>query len=519
MIVASRSSPAACSAFRVQRHLGANGGHACSLSYKRPLTAPTNPNARLQVIRHPTTLAIVRDETSAEGDGSKELSREVTHATTLHLCVVWSRDEPRRVGESCAVTRTMVLGRGQGEGDTPITEFVQQRPGSNHATGRLTSSRLSRTQWKLSPCQTHLSVENVGKRALLHNGQACDQATARVGDILQVDGVVSFLVDARPERFATTPDADSPPFDFGRPDPDGRVGESPAIWRLRHELQVAASSGQHTLIEGAAGSGKESCARGVHRLSRKVPSKFVARNVATIPASLIDAELFGNAKDYPNAGLPARPGLVGSADGGTLFLDEIEHLSTGQQTALLRVLETGEYQRLGETQVRKSTLTLIGATNRPAETLQRALLEQLKSRVEVPPLSTRRTDIPLLIRDMLPRIQSEGGTTISRPIPALHPELLEGLLLHEYTQQYRELERLLRLSLQHSNGEVLDLCEAVKAELRFSESFTEASGLSADTIREVLERTGSVTEAARELGLKSRYTLYRLMQKQGISVS
>ena len=246
---------------------------------------------------------------------------------------------------------------------------------------------------------------------------------------------------------------------------------------------------------------------------------MVSRNAATIPSSLIDAELFGNAKDYPNAGLPARPGLIGAADGGTLFLDEIGQLPEAQQAALLRVLDEGEYQRLGETQVRKSELCLIAATNQDPGQLKHDLLARLINRIEVPPLNARRTDIPLLIRDMLPRVQSEGGSTVSKPIPKLHPDLLAGLIRHEYTHHYRELERLVRMALQHSGSESLELGDPIRAELRVSVDPPNTADLTADVIREALERTGSVSEAARELGLKSRYALYRIMKKRGINVS
>lgn len=83
--------------------------------------------------------------------------------------------------------------------------------------------------------------------------------------------------------------------------------------------------------------------RALHRASRRAAGKWLARNAATIPAGLVEAELFGNAANYPNAGMPARNGLVGAADGGTLFLDEIGELGEAQQANLLRVLDSGEY--------------------------------------------------------------------------------------------------------------------------------------------------------------------------------
>jgi transcriptional regulator with GAF, ATPase, and Fis domain len=135
----------------------------------------------------------------------------------------------------------------------------------------------------------------------------------------------------------------APPFSFGAPDPHGVVGESPAIWRLREALAFVARRAEHVLVTGPSGVGKELIARAVHDLSARAKKAFVSRNAATLPSGIIDAELFGNAKNYPNAGMPERAGLVGDAHGGTLFLDEIGELSTELSSHLLRLLDGGEY--------------------------------------------------------------------------------------------------------------------------------------------------------------------------------
>ena len=154
-------------------------------------------------------------------------------------------------------------------------------------------------------------------------------------------------------------------FRFGSADPSGYVGESPQAWNLRDEVALAAARREHVLILGESGTGKELVAQAVHALGARATRRFVARNAATVPSGIIDAELFGSAANYPNAGMPERPGLVGEADGSTLFLDEIGELPTELQTHLLRLLDGGDYQRLGDARRRTANLRVVAATNRP----------------------------------------------------------------------------------------------------------------------------------------------------------
>src|SRR5262249_46286359 len=153
-------------------------------------------------------------------------------------------------------------------------------------------------------------------------------------------------------------------FPFGRADADGFVGESPAAWDLRDRLAFIGPQAGHVLLVGESGVGKELAARALHARSRRSRRPLVSRNAATLPEALIDAELFGHARDYPNAGMPERAGLVGEADGGTLFLDEIGELPEARQAHLLRLLDGGEYQRLGDPRVRRADVRFIAATNR-----------------------------------------------------------------------------------------------------------------------------------------------------------
>lgn len=428
----------------------------------------------------------------------------------VHLELIWSKDESHRLGECCNVSRATLLGRGPTSepGDPPKSEFFRQRPGVNEPTGALNASTASRRQWVLTPLASELQVDNVGKPELLHNGVAVRRCVARPGDTLGVAGTALFLVT---ERARVLPKCDFAPFDFGAADTFGIVGESEVAWKLRQDLALLARSNAHVLILGASGSGKELCARALHLDSPRQAKTFVSRNAATIPSGIIEAELFGNAANYPNSGMPARIGLIGAADGGTLFVDEIAELPERDQATFLRVLDAGEYQRLGEDRVRKCNLRVVAATNRAPESLKFDLLARFQEHLCVPDLNQRRTDIPLIAARILTKLASEFGTSTPQR-PSL--ELIDALVRHSYTTNVRELEQLLRLVRRESSGEELRVSTAFATQVDVPSTVIE---LSADAIRCALAESKSVKDAAKRLGLPSRFALHRLMKKLGVS--
>jgi DNA-binding NtrC family response regulator len=311
------------------------------------------------------------------------------------------------------------------------------------------------------------------------------------------------------------------------------------------------------LLLGASGSGKELCARAVHALSRRARGAFVARNAATIPHGLADAELFGNMKGYPNPGMPARPGLIGAADGGTLFLDEIGELPHGLQANLLRVLdEGGEYHGLGGSTVKRSDFRLLCATNRDPSSLKHDLEARLVLRFEVPGLDERRDDIPLLARHLLRRAAAKSPEATRRflrptsgPAPELRvtPRLIAQLLATRYTTHIRELEALLWRAMSSSTGDAIDWLEdqgtgrgpptsrperdprdphVARAEEEQDketvppEEASDAASATGPSEREVRAQLaahkGNIVRTANALGLSSRYVLYRLMRRYRI---
>ncbi len=413
------------------------------------------------------------------------------------------------MGECASVKRSHILGRGVERlpDDPPQLEWVRARPGANEPTGALSTPTLSRRQWRLVPANDAIDVENLGRRQLFHNGVQAQRCRARVGDTLGVGGVALFLVSKRP---AFLPPFPFTPFDFGGADADGMVGETPESWLVREELTRLAAHPSHCLVLGESGSGKELCVRAIHARSARASGPFVARNAATIPTSLVEAELFGQAANYPNPGAGARKGLVGLADGGTLFLDEIGEMGELQQANLLRLLDAGQYQRLGEDRLRTCELRVMGATNRDPSLLKPDLLARFPERLLLPGLNARRADVPLLVRSIIQRLFEQGALT---ELPQLGMDLIDALVRHDYTLHFRELERLVRLSAQAPAGEPWTLNKALASELNPTPS---QAALDIAQVRLALETSKNASEAAERLGLTNRYALYRLMKQLGL---
>ena len=455
--------------------------------------------------------------------------RRVGRREEWQLVLAWSLDEPWRVGQSAVVREASVLGRGgpQTDDGLPRLVFHTRRPGAALPGAALTASRVSRQQLRLVPTKDgRLDVSSVGKCALLVDGVETERASVGDGAVLTLkNAMVLYVVRAAPIEPLTVYPA--PTFAFGTADDSGVVGESAAAWRLRDELAMAAAGPHHVLVLGQSGSGKELAARALHLLSPRASRSFVARNAATFPEGLVDAELFGNAKNYPHSGSPERAGVVGEAEGGTLFLDEIGELPQTLQAHLLRLLDRdGEYQRLGDSKSRRADLRLIAATNRPVDALKHDLAARFSARVQVPPLDERRADIPLLVRHILRRFGMETPSLVARLFdekddgdlePRIAPDLIEALLRHAFTHQLRELERLLWLAVTTTREPFVDLTSEVQAELRLPEPESDGEPTEADVRAALATATGNVSQAARTLGLKNRFALYRLMKKHGIA--
>lgn len=438
----------------------------------------------------------------------------------LGLAVVWCPFDPTKVGAWLRASRDRELfGRGPAQASDrhPRALATFQRPGENVPAGTFDSPSLSRAQLELHLDASSLAIKNVGQCKLLLNGAPMDAAHLKPGDLLEVGNQMAFMCVERPLRLSAAPRRAS---EFGKADPYGIVGETPRIWRLRQELAFAAARSGHVLIQGPSGTGKDLAAGAIHAQSA-CDGPLISRNAATFPESLIDAELFGNAKGYPNVGTLERKGLIGAAEGGSLFLDEFAELPPAQQARLLRVLDAGEYQRLGESITRCAKFRLIAATNRSDDALREDVLARFAFRIHIPPLSERVEDIPLLVRHLLEGMTTNDGELRGRywdakGNPRVGVSLVRALLRKPPRANVRELRNLLWTALQQNTGDTLEWCEAKPTTEPSNDGEPEAPR---QKLLDALEaHDGSLEKTWRALGLTNRFVLMRLMKKYDVQV-
>ncbi|MCH9680220.1 MAG: sigma 54-interacting transcriptional regulator [Deltaproteobacteria bacterium] len=456
------------------------------------------------------------------------------------LVVIWCDAEPERLGEVMAMPKgqstVAELGRGPGHpSGPPRLEPVRPRPGVDEPALPLGLRGVSRSQLRLRRRSAGgLAVENIGRCALLVNGAVQREANVGAGDVLELRQQIAWLCVRRPRPLP--PVRDFPMarhLRFGHADALHLVGESPAAWELRERIAFSSAREGHVLVLGESGTGKELAARGIHVLSNRGRNRLVSRSAATLPEGLIDAELFGNAANYPNPGMKERPGLIGQADGGTLFLDEIGELPGPLQTHLLRVLDSdGEYQRLGEAKSRRSNLRFVAATNRPLTDLKDDFGARFPLRLRVPSLDERREDIPLLARHLLLGIAREDSTLRERffdtttegvSTPRLDPALITALVRHDYSLNIRELLAALWSALASSTGDRILLTPEVEIAApetdEREQSYVKPDQLDPAAVQAVLDANDGMQEKAwRELGLKNRFVLIRYIRKHGLVV-
>lgn len=244
--------------------------------------------------------------------------------------------------------------------------------------------------------------------------------------------------------------------------PDNVVpGVSAGFHAVRNMIERAAGTDASLLFLGETGVGKEVFAKMAHRLSRRHDAQFVALNCAAIPEGLIEAELFGVAKGAFTGAVASRPGRFELAHGGTLFLDEISMLSPLAQSKVLRAVQEGEFERVGDTITQKVDVRLIAASNVDLETAmaEGTFRADLYFRIStlpirVPPLRQRREDIP----GLLEHFRAKYAQRYSRIVAGFTARSINALLMHDYPGNVRELERMVeRAVLLVDEGGAIDL--------------------------------------------------------------
>ncbi|MCX8157705.1 MAG: sigma-54 dependent transcriptional regulator [Verrucomicrobiae bacterium] len=248
----------------------------------------------------------------------------------------------------------------------------------------------------------------------------------------------------------------------------GMVGRSAAMQEVFKLIGQLAASDATVLITGESGTGKELAARAIYSHSRRAQQPFLAINCAAIPETLLESELFGHEKGAFTGATTQRIGKFEQCHHGTLFLDEIGDMSPATQTKILRVLQSGEFERVGGNQTVKVDVRVIAATNRPLEraVAEKNFREDLFYRLNVvrlhlPPLRERKEDLPLLVEFFLRKLARAAG----RPRPGVAPETLALLAQHDWPGNVRELENVMQRALVVAKGDTL-LPEDLPAELR-----------------------------------------------------
>jgi transcriptional regulator with GAF, ATPase, and Fis domain len=227
-----------------------------------------------------------------------------------------------------------------------------------------------------------------------------------------------------------------------------------------YRVEQVASTNASVLLLGETGTGKELVARAIHQQSRRANRKFVVVNCGALPPSLIESELFGRDRGAFTGAHTSQPGRFELADGGTIFLDEIGELPLELQPKLLRVLQEGQFERLGSTRTAHVDVRIVAATNRNLidDVNSGKFRQDLFYRLNVfpitlPALRERLEDLPVLLRHFC----DKAGREMGRPIDRVTPGTLEALRLYDWPGNIREFENVIQQAVILSRDGVLDL--------------------------------------------------------------
>jgi PAS domain S-box-containing protein len=317
---------------------------------------------------------------------------------------------------------------------------------------------------------------------------------------------------------------------------EGLIGTAPVMQNVYRILERAAASDAPVLLLGESGTGKELAAHAVHKLSARRERPYVSVNCAALNEAVLESELFGHVRGAFTGADRDREGRFGAADKGTLFLDEIGDTPLMTQIKLLRVLETGRYEAVGENISRTADVRLVAATNRPLEHLVRQGLfrEDLLFRIKVipvrlPPLREHMEDLPLLAGHLLERIARRKKI----PAPELTAPALEFLYAHSWPGNVRELRNALEYAVALAGSQPIGAehlpsfssreptlvreLGALRDAGGWEEHVPPPAGINArETVLTALEACGgNMSRAAQVLGIH-RSTLHARLHRLGI---
>jgi DNA-binding NtrC family response regulator len=302
---------------------------------------------------------------------------------------------------------------------------------------------------------------------------------------------------------------------------DGRsplLAESPAMRPVLDVIGRVGPSGANVLVSGENGTGKSLVAQALHAVSPRATRPMVTVNAGGMAEGVFESELFGHVRGAFTDAKADRVGRFELADGSTLFLDEIANVPSSQQAKLLRVIETGEFERVGSSRTRKVDVRIVSATNADlgaeveAGRFRQDLLFRLNTiEIVLPPLRDRREDIPLLARHFL----GQHTQRYRKGITGFEPAALQVLMDHRWPGNVRELDHAIERAVLMAQTTVIratDLGLKVEAVSAGRLEDMSLEDVEAFLIRKSMARYGNVSHAARALGL-SRSALYRRLER------
>lgn len=307
------------------------------------------------------------------------------------------------------------------------------------------------------------------------------------------------------------------------------IGKSAAMRELRDQIERFADSEATVLIQGETGTGKELVAHQIHYRSGRASGPMQIINCVAVPKDLADSELFGHAKGAFTGALRDKPGKVELAGGGTLFLDEIGDMPLELQAKLLRFLETGEFERIGENKVRKSDVRVVAATHRDLDSavkegfFRQDLFYRLNvCTISISPLRDHKEDIPELVE----AFSMLAAARHNKPLKRLTDDAVAELIKWDWPGNVRELLHLVEQAVVYFPKEELSSSDLLLLPFFQSREKRDKDDLTLAEIRERAERDailsriikygGPTEEAAKSLGIH-RSSLYRKAADFGIS--